>query len=114
MAINDYIDYQALGERIRLARKNAQMTQEQLAEACSLSCAHIGHIERGTRIPSLDTILKISRMLNVSLDWLLLDEQCTVDQTLVAVSAIMKGKSKEKAQRFIKAVKLLADNIDDM
>lgn len=114
LAVNDYIDYQALGVRIRLARKNVQMTQEQLAEACFLSSAHIGHIERGTRIPSLDTILKISHTLNVSLDWLLLDEQCTVDQTLLAVCSIMKGKSKEKTRRFINAVKLLADNIDDM
>ena len=42
-------DYAALGERIRRARKQKHLTQEQLAEACDLSTAHIGHIERGTR-----------------------------------------------------------------
>ena len=49
------LDYTALGIRIRQARKEHHVTQEQLGELCELSTAHIGHIERGTRIPSIDT-----------------------------------------------------------
>ena len=52
-------DYIALGERIRKARKKKLLTQEQLAEACNLSTAHIGHIERGTRALSIESLIII-------------------------------------------------------
>ena len=65
------IDYTALGKRIRTSRKAKKISQEQLAEICALSAAHIGHIERGTRIPSLDTIFRISQALDVSLDYVM-------------------------------------------
>ncbi len=47
------------------------MTIEALAEITNLSNQHIGHIERGHRKPSLDTITKVSEILNVSLDYLM-------------------------------------------
>ena len=67
------IDYVALGMRIRKARKDHHVTQEHLGEICELSTAHIGHIERGTRIPSLDTLFRISQALDVSIDHLIFD-----------------------------------------
>jgi len=108
------IDYQALGSRIRCARKNNHLTQEQLAEACSLSDAHIGHIERGTRIPSLETLVRLSEVLCVSLDWLLLDSHSSVEGSLVSISSAIRDKEPEKVKRFISTVKMMADNIDNM
>jgi len=52
-------DYSALGTRIRKARKQQNLTQEQLAEACNLSTAHIGHIERGTRALSIESLISV-------------------------------------------------------
>ena len=64
------LDYTALGIKIRQTRKKHHVTQEQLGEICELSTAHIGHIERGTRIPSLDTLFRIAQALDVSMDYL--------------------------------------------
>lgn len=108
------IDYKALGSRIRSARKESHMTQEQLAEACALSDAHIGHIERGTRIPSLETLVRLSEVLCVSLDWLLLDSHSSLDGALLSISSALREKDSEKVRRFISTVKMMADNIDNM
>ena len=54
--MNKNIDYTALGKRIKNKRIEKGFTQEQLGELCELSAAHIGHIERGTRILSVDVL----------------------------------------------------------
>ena len=49
----DYID---LGLKIRQLRRQKSMTQEQLAEMAGISPSFLGHIERGTRVASVDTL----------------------------------------------------------
>ena len=49
------------------------MRQEDLAEKTSLSTNYIGMVERGEKIPALETFLKIANALEVSADMLLAD-----------------------------------------
>lgn len=107
------VDYYALGARIRTAREKKYMTQEQLGEMCSLSTAHIGHIERGTRTPSIDALCAISSALGVSLDSLLLDSFEGTDK-LNHMAAILKAKDPEKVRRFVTMVTAMAEKIDEM
>ena len=65
--------YEDLGKRVRQQRKLARMTQEKLAEKAGISFAFVGHIERGTRKASLETLVKLANALNVSPDLLLQD-----------------------------------------
>jgi len=65
------MDYQALGQRIKQHRKWLMLTQEQAASAAELSTSFYGHIERGTRVPSIATLLSISRTLETTPDALL-------------------------------------------
>ena len=67
------MDYESLGMRIRRARKAAGMTQADLAEKLGISTSFLGHIERGTRKASLETVVGIANALNVSTDLLLQD-----------------------------------------
>ena len=67
------MDYEALGKRIRTHRKLKNMTQEELAQAAGVSCSFIGHIERGSRKLSVDTLVKIAEILQISCDSLLQD-----------------------------------------
>ena len=39
------IDYIRIGEKIRKARIEAELSQEQLAEQCDISLSFLGHIE---------------------------------------------------------------------
>lgn len=50
------VNYQDLGLRVRDARKAKHLTQEQLAEKVGISSSFMGHIERGTRIASIESL----------------------------------------------------------
>jgi DNA-binding XRE family transcriptional regulator len=54
-----------LGMRVRVARKEAGLSQEQLGLAIGLHRTHVGHIEQGRANPSMWTILLISRGLGI-------------------------------------------------
>ncbi len=108
------INYVALGGRIRAARKQHGLSQEKLGEICQISTAHVGHIERGTRIPSLETLYKISNELNVSMDYMFFDSQNDMNTVFKGISAQLAGKDGEKVKIFLSTVKALADKIDDL
>ena len=110
--MNNKFDYSVLGIKIRQARKAKNMTQEQLAEACDLSTAHIGHIERGTRALSIESLILISRVLNISTDYLLFDVANLGDKRIDNLLGLVKNADKEKVDRFYVVVKILAENID--
>lgn len=65
--------YQNFGKRVRQQRILAQLTQEKLAEKADISISFLGHIERGTRKASLDTVVKLANALRVSPNILLQD-----------------------------------------
>ena len=60
------IDYKDLGSRVRALRRDQGMTQETLAEKVGLSTSFLGHIERGSRIASLETLVMLCNTLKVS------------------------------------------------
>ena len=57
--------YKMIGIRVREERKNLGLTQEELAERVDLSSNFLGHIERGTKKASLETIKKLSDGLEI-------------------------------------------------
>ena len=63
--------YKFIGKRIRAHRMEKKMTQEKLAEAADISLSFLGHIERGTRKMSVDTLYKLCLALNCSSDSLM-------------------------------------------
>lgn len=67
------LDYKKLGKRMREYRQLKNLTQEELAERVSLSNVYISHIERGLTKTSLNTLIKICNVLNVTPDMVLFD-----------------------------------------
>lgn len=65
-------DYKkALGERLRHQRKQKCFTQEQLAEYLDISTKHYSEVERGLTGMSVENLIKVSEILQVSLDYLI-------------------------------------------
>ncbi len=56
-----------LSKKIKEARKNRRLTQEDLAEIVGLSVNYIGYIEQGKKVPSIKTADKIARALGLKL-----------------------------------------------
>ena len=65
------MNYQSLGKKVRECRKRKQLTQEQLAEIIDISPSFLGHIERGSRVASLETFARLCNALDVSPHYLL-------------------------------------------
>lgn len=59
------------GERLRKARIEAGLTRQQLGAEINLSPNGFGQYETGRREPSITSLLRLSRKLNVSVDWLI-------------------------------------------
>lgn len=57
--------------RITLLRRRIGMNQFQLAEKLHLSPSTIGMYEQGRRTPNVDILIQMSRLFNVSLDYLI-------------------------------------------
>lgn len=65
------LNFIEIGARIRAERERLNLTREKLAEIIGLSPFYIGQIERGDRKMSVDTLVKISNSLHVSVDYIL-------------------------------------------
>lgn len=63
----------AIGRNIRAYRKAQHMSIEELAYRTDLSKNYMALVERGEKIPSLETFLIIVNALNVSSDQILCD-----------------------------------------
>ena len=62
-----------IGKNIRKYRLAKKLRQEDLAERAGLSANYIGMVERGEKIPSLETFITILNSLEVSADMVLTD-----------------------------------------
>lgn len=63
--MNSDAQLKKFGEQVRLLRKMKGLSQEELAERCTLHRTYIGGIERGERNVSLLNILKLAEALAV-------------------------------------------------
>lgn len=75
-----------IGKNIRKFRETKKLRQEDLAEKTDLTTNYIGMIERGEKIPSLETFINILNSLGVSADMVLsdvLDNGYTVKDSLL-------------------------------
>lgn len=79
------INYAAIGKRIRQTRKLLHMTQKDLGKTVDLSTSFIGHVERGTRKASLETVIHIAKALDTSLDMLLTGKPSMGDKQITAM-----------------------------
>lgn len=75
-----------IGKNIRKFREIKKLRQEDLAEKTDVTTNYIGMIERGEKIPSLETFINILNSLGVSADMVLsdvLDNGYTVKDSLL-------------------------------
>ena len=66
--MNSFEDKNFIAKKIKLARKNANLTQAELAEKIGISAKQLSRIEMASFIPSLITFLKITKALNLTLE----------------------------------------------
>lgn len=79
-----------IGEKITKLRKEQNLTQEQLAEILNVSRQSVSKWEQNITYPDTDKLIRMSKLFNCSLDFLLKDEIERMD--INVVSANEEGK----------------------
>ena len=96
-----------LGERLRNRRTVLGLTQEAVATQVDISLRFYQMIERGERNVSLDTLVGLSRVLNISIDFLLFGNAAhNLDNP---ISAVLDGLSSRQKADALKILQLYAD-----
>ena len=104
------MDGKAVGRRIKEAREKRHLPQEELAARIDISPTHVSVIERGTKIPRLDTFVAIANALEVSGDALLLDVVDHAAESQASdLSAALEGLPWEEKRRILKVVRTLME-----
>ena len=67
------MELESIGRNIRRYRLKKKLRQEDLAELAGLSINYVGAVERGEKIPSLETLIVLINALEVSADMVLAD-----------------------------------------
>ena len=70
------------GTKLKQARQNAKLSQEQLAEKLCVSRSAVAKWETDKGMPDIDNLMAIAKALDVSLDYLLSDDEELTMQTI--------------------------------
>ena len=109
------LNYEAIGRRIRTARKEEKLTQENLAEKMDISVAHVSGMENGKTGIGIQTLVKASNVLHVSVDWLLhdnLDEYTINFET--EIRNILSGCSEDQKKALLVLLKNNRKALDEL
>lgn len=90
------MDYEKLGMRVRNARKENGYTQIKLAEMTGYSVQHISHVETGNTKLSVELLVSLSNVLNVSIDSLLGDSLENKDYPEFVIELKVKSENEKK------------------
>ena len=91
-------DIEEIGNRIRQLRKDQGMTQAQLAMKLNIGDRHLRKIEAGEKGASIDILVEVATLFNVSLDYIIMGKQSQSDL-------------KKKLTALIKSLSVLAESL---
>lgn len=77
-----FFDPITCGNRIQRLRKVHCLSQRQLAAELNINEKSISYIENGKRAPSIDLLVQIAAVFNVSLDYLIAGKEAELFQHL--------------------------------
>ena len=107
------IDYKELGKRIRAERRRQDLTQEKLAEMTDISDSFMGHIERGGRTLSIETLAKLANALNLSIEYIVCGEfNYQPDMLPAEIHDALNRMSSSQRRVFLNMMKTLAAHSD--
>lgn len=70
-----------IGERIRMRRKSLNLTMQTIFELENIKTGNLSELEHDKYLPSVQTLIALSRVLHCSIDWLLTGEEYETNQS---------------------------------
>ena len=81
-------------ERLKTLRKQVKLTQAQIAEKLNISQQAYASWERGVKKPTQENLVKISQILNVTVDYLVGNSDEKIENELDNVEFLFRMNSK--------------------
>ncbi len=109
------LDFTQIGSRIRKARMKLKLTQEEASERCDITNSFYGNIERGDKKMSVETLVKISRGLDVSLDYLVYGDVPDEQESLkLLLEDLYRRADKQQYEKFLMLIHTLSKIVDQL
>lgn len=104
------LDYNIIGERLKKAKIDKNMTQEKLAEQIDVSVAFLSRVERGTSHINLKRLTQICEILGVSEGSILNGVSSNSDNYLASeFNNILNSVSSDKQKLIYKIAKVISE-----
>ena len=104
------LDYNIIGERLKKARIDKNMTQEKLAEQIDVSVAFLSRVESGTSHINLKRLTQICEILGVSEGSILNGVSSNSDNYLASeFNNILNSVSSDKQKLIYKIAKVISE-----
>jgi len=97
-----------IGKKIRCAREERKMTQEQFSEKAGVDVSYLSYVENGKRNVSIDVLERISNLLDLNLeDSILPSEEVQTEhsQYLFEITNLLKTMDKETLKALHKVLR---------
>ena len=104
----------SLGKRIKDERLKLNLTQEKLAEYLEISDSYLGQIERGERSLTLDTLVRLTNRLGVTIDYLLQDSVLSTDENYInQFKQLIHNRSDKEKRMALDVIKIMYSHLDE-
>ena len=105
------LDYKIIGERLKKARKNKGLSQQELSYRMNISIAFLSRIERGSSNISLKRLSQICELLDIKEGEILNGTSVNSNEYLNTDFKILLDKCTEKQKKLIYEIaKTIIDN----
>ncbi len=114
-----------LGERIKKARENAKLSQDELAKSLNIGKRTLIDYEKGVSEPKASTLMSIANICNVDANWLLTGKGSMfsdtsphntppkLDKEFEVICEYLKDLDRSKRKKVLKYILELSDNGDE-
>jgi transcriptional regulator with XRE-family HTH domain len=107
------LDKAALGKTLRQVRREKGYSQNVLAEKAGIGNVYLGEIERGQKMPSLNSFIKIIEALDVSADYILRNElNSGQDYIYDEITQKLKGLTPKQRKTAVDLLEAYLRNLD--
>lgn len=109
------MDDKLIGDKIRIARKRAGLTQMQLADRIFVSESYIALIESNKRNPSTAVLSKIAELLNLTTDHILFETSSrTLDSYTLDWQKLIENRSPAEIETALHLLRSYFECLDDL
>lgn len=112
MTTADSFSWPSFGDRVKLARKAADMTQAQLAEHLGMTRSPVANIESGRQKATVDRAAKVALTLRCDAGWLLTGGQEGVPPVHASERIVREMRALADEKPSLRMVLALQDGVD--